>query len=105
MLMLAAELERHDTDEGRRWAETLRPLALVFAERFKAFLPLAAACVVLATGLVGVAYVSLLLDWCGESCRPSSRLGYLASGSSGPWLARAMRTPSPSGAAAVANCT
>ncbi|MND50354.1 hypothetical protein D3C80_413200 [compost metagenome] len=41
LLMLAAELERHDTDEGRRWAGTLRPLALVFAERFKAFLPLA----------------------------------------------------------------
>ncbi len=41
LLMLAAELERHDTDEGRRWAETLRPLAQVFAERFKAFLPLA----------------------------------------------------------------
>ncbi|MNQ93357.1 hypothetical protein D3C85_1088190 [compost metagenome] len=39
--MLAAELERHETDEGRRWAGTLRPLALVFAERFKAFLPLA----------------------------------------------------------------
>ena len=41
LLMLAAELERHDTGEGRRWAETLRPLAQVFAERFKAFLPLA----------------------------------------------------------------
>lgn len=41
LLMLAAELERHDTDEGRHWAETLRPLARVFAERFKAFLPLA----------------------------------------------------------------
>ncbi|MFZ4163918.1 DUF2891 domain-containing protein [Brevundimonas sp. NPDC058933] len=41
LLMLAAELERHDTDEGRRWAETLRPLTHVFAERFKAFLPLA----------------------------------------------------------------
>ncbi|ASD28556.1 hypothetical protein CD943_11715 [Brevundimonas diminuta] len=41
LLMLTAELERHDTDEGRRWAETLRPLAEVFAERFKAFLPLA----------------------------------------------------------------
>ncbi|MNS26483.1 hypothetical protein D3C86_682480 [compost metagenome] len=41
LLMLAAELERHETDEGRRWAGTLRPLALVFAERFKAFLPLA----------------------------------------------------------------
>lgn len=41
LLMLAAELERHDTDEGRHWAETLRPLAQVFVERFKAFLPLA----------------------------------------------------------------
>lgn len=41
LLMLAAELERHETDEGRRWAQTLRPLAQVFADRFKAFLPLA----------------------------------------------------------------
>lgn len=41
LLMLAAELERHDSDEGRRWAETLRPLAQIFADRFKAFLPLA----------------------------------------------------------------
>lgn len=41
LLMLAAELARHDTDEGRRWAATLRPLAHVFVERFKAFLPLA----------------------------------------------------------------
>lgn len=37
LLMLAAELERHD--DGR--AETLRPLSLAFAKRFKAFLPLA----------------------------------------------------------------
>lgn len=41
LLMLAAELERHDSDEGRRWAQTLRPLAQIFADRFKAFLPLA----------------------------------------------------------------
>ncbi|AYG95661.1 DUF2891 domain-containing protein [Brevundimonas naejangsanensis] len=41
LLMLAAEVERHDTDEGRRWAEILRPLAGIFADRFKAFLPLA----------------------------------------------------------------
>jgi hypothetical protein len=41
LLMLTAELARHDTDEGRRWFETLQPLARVFAERFKAFLPLA----------------------------------------------------------------
>src|SRR5690606_38643174 len=38
--MLAAELERHDTYEGRRWAEVLRPLAKIFANRFKAFLSL-----------------------------------------------------------------
>ena len=37
LLMLAAELERHG--DGR--AEALRPLTLAFAERFKAFLPLA----------------------------------------------------------------
>lgn len=41
LLMLAAELERHDSAEGRGWAQTLRPLAQVFADRFKAFLPLA----------------------------------------------------------------
>lgn len=41
LLMLAAELGRHDTDAGRRWFAVLRPLAEVFAARFKAFLPLA----------------------------------------------------------------
>ncbi|GGA86554.1 hypothetical protein GCM10011521_26320 [Arenimonas soli] len=46
----------------------------------RVFLPLAGACVVLATGLIGVAYITLVLDWCGEQCRPASSLGYLASG-------------------------
>jgi Protein of unknown function (DUF2891) len=41
LLMLAAELTRHQTDEGRRWAAALRPLAEAFAERFCAHLPLA----------------------------------------------------------------
>lgn len=41
LLMLTAELGRHETDAARRWFETLRPLAQVFADRFKAFLPLA----------------------------------------------------------------
>tara|TARA_R110002051_G_scaffold74623_2_gene135904 strand:- start:2249 stop:3265 length:1017 start_codon:yes stop_codon:yes gene_type:complete len=40
-LMLAAELARHETDEGRRWAAALKPLADAFAQRFMAFLPLA----------------------------------------------------------------
>lgn len=39
LLMLAAELHRHDCDEGREWAITLRPLADAFARRFHDFLP------------------------------------------------------------------
>jgi hypothetical protein len=41
LLMLAGELHRHTSDEGRRWSEALRPLAQAFAERFVRFLPLA----------------------------------------------------------------
>jgi hypothetical protein len=36
LLMLGAELERH---ENLTWAQAIRPLARAFAERFKAFLP------------------------------------------------------------------
>ena len=36
LLMLAAELERHN---GQAWAQALRPLAQAFADRFKSFLP------------------------------------------------------------------
>ncbi len=39
LLMLAAELSRHATDEGRRWSKTLAPLADAFVIRFSAFLP------------------------------------------------------------------
>ncbi|MBC6983511.1 DUF2891 domain-containing protein [Caulobacter sp. 17J80-11] len=39
LLMLAAELERHESVEGRRWARALKPLALAFADRFVQFLP------------------------------------------------------------------
>jgi hypothetical protein len=38
LLMLAAELALHGSVEGRRWHETLRPLADVFTERFIVFL-------------------------------------------------------------------
>jgi Protein of unknown function (DUF2891) len=41
LLMLQAELERHEDAPGRRWAASLRPLAEAFATRFKAWLPLA----------------------------------------------------------------
>jgi hypothetical protein len=39
LLMLQAELEALTTDEGRRWASTLRPLARAFEARFIAWLP------------------------------------------------------------------
>jgi hypothetical protein len=39
LLMLAGELARHTSDEGRRWSAALRPLADAFVERFHAFLP------------------------------------------------------------------
>lgn len=41
LLALAAELNRADDADGKRWAAALAPLAGDFAERFKAFLPLA----------------------------------------------------------------
>ncbi len=39
LLMLAAELNRRTSDEGKAWAAALAPLAEAFAERFKQFLP------------------------------------------------------------------
>jgi len=40
LLMLAGELALHRSAEGRRWHDTLRPLAQAFVERFQRFLPL-----------------------------------------------------------------
>ena len=41
LLMLQAELERHSTEEGRRWAAHLRPLADAFAARLTDYLQIA----------------------------------------------------------------
>lgn len=34
--------------------------------------------VLVATGIIGSAYVFSLLEWCGEECRPDSLIGYVA---------------------------
>src|ERR1700761_3203263 len=39
LLMLQAELEAHETEQGRRWAVVLRPLARAFEGRFLGWLP------------------------------------------------------------------
>lgn len=39
LLMLAGELARHDSTEGRAWSAAVTPLAQAFAARFMAYLP------------------------------------------------------------------
>ncbi|HEY2707997.1 MAG TPA: DUF2891 domain-containing protein [Caulobacteraceae bacterium] len=39
LVMLQAELEAHETADGRRWAASMRPLARVFEQRFLTWLP------------------------------------------------------------------
>lgn len=39
LLMLSAELSRHDTTDGKRWNMALEPLSAAFVERLLAFLP------------------------------------------------------------------
>lgn len=40
-LMLAGELARHQSAEGKGWTKSFKPLAITFADRFLKFLPLA----------------------------------------------------------------
>lgn len=63
LLMLAAEMDRHEDADGRRRAETLRPLASAFADRFKAFLPLASYPVRVGTHYNTAFALRLTLDW------------------------------------------
>jgi hypothetical protein len=39
LLMLAAELRRHEGDQAKRWSDALAPLAAAFTDRFLTFLP------------------------------------------------------------------
>ena len=63
LLMLQAELERHESLEGRRWARTLRPLAEAFADRFLTYLPLATYPVRVGTHFNSAFAVRLALDY------------------------------------------
>ena len=63
LLMLAAEMDRSEDPAGRRRAETVRPLALAFADRFRAYLPLAAYPVRVGTHYNTAFALRLTLDW------------------------------------------
>lgn len=78
LLMLQAELERHETVEARRWARTLKPLADVFADRFLAFLPIATYPVRVGTHFNTAFAVRLALDY-AEGCGDRRLTGALQS--------------------------
>jgi hypothetical protein len=61
LVMLQAELEAHDTPDGRRWAAALRPLARAFEARFLAWLPKATYPV--RVGTHGSSAFALALAW------------------------------------------
>lgn len=67
LLMLAAELARHDTPEGRRWSAALTPLADEFAGRFRAFLPRATYPVRVGTHFNTAFALALALEYARES--------------------------------------
>lgn len=39
-LMLAGELARHESEEGRKWSREVKPFGRAFAQRFRAYLPI-----------------------------------------------------------------
>ena len=61
LLMLQAELETHESAEGRRWAAAMRPLARAFEARFLAWLPKATYPV--RVGTHGSSAFALALAW------------------------------------------
>ncbi len=88
VLMLAAELERHDTDAGRRWAAVLAPLTACFVERFLAFLPKATYPVRVGTHYNTAFALRLALEYADASSQPAAReLGQLARATARRWYA------------------
>ena len=81
LLMLAAELSRHDSEEGRTWTAAIAPLARAFSERFVAFLPKATYAIRVGTHFNSAFASALALDYAralgddaleraiGERCR------------------------------------
>jgi len=67
LLMLAAELSRHDSDAGRKWSDALQPLAEAFSERFRGFLPKATYPIRVGTHFNSAFAITLALEY-AEVC-------------------------------------
>lgn len=84
LLMLAAELGRHDGHDGQRWADTLAPLTVAFVGRFHAFLPKATYPVRVGTHFNTAFALRLALEYAGaagddelaQRCRTSAVAWY-----------------------------
>ncbi len=88
LLALAAELARHATPDGRRWAEALAPLAAAFAARFQVFLPLAAYPVRVGTHFNTAFALALALDYADAG---GADAGAAVGGDGGPPLGELLR--------------
>jgi hypothetical protein len=65
LLMLSAELERHESDDARAWAKALRPLAMEFSNRFKEFLPKATYPIRVGTHFNTAFAIALAIEYAG----------------------------------------
>ena len=66
LLMLAAELARHDSEEGRAWSAAIGPLAAAFVQRFKEFLPKASYPIRVGTHFNTAFALALALEYADE---------------------------------------
>ncbi len=66
LLMLAAELARHDSEEGRGWSATIEPLAAAFVQRFREFLPKASYPIRVGTHFNTAFALALALEYADE---------------------------------------
>ena len=85
MLMLVAELSRHDPREGTRWSATLKPLAGAFVSRFTSFLPKATYPIRVGTHFNSAFAIALALEYADEM--HDKRFGRLLRGRAVSWYA------------------
>jgi hypothetical protein len=83
MLMLVAELSRHDLREGRRWSATLKPLAGAFVSRFTGFLPKATYPIRVGTHFNSAFAIALALEY--ADVMGDKRFGRLLRGRAVSW--------------------
>jgi hypothetical protein len=83
LLMLSAELSRHDSSEGKFWSTTLKPLASEFVSRFTGYLPRATYPIRVGTHFNSAFAIALALEY-ADAVR-DKRFGRLLRGRAVSW--------------------